>query len=224
MKKILGIALTLLFSATLQANAAVVLLNGSFEAPQLPGQIGVSPPTVINNWTVTGNSVDLLRNYQGYAASEGQQYIDLAGSPGPGGVYQGISLVANQEYTVTFDYSRNPDLFKNTVVTGLVKILDSVGGALGIQATVTSNPATQPIIGPAPPGLNWLEYVFKFVAPTTGNFRIQFESGTPTNENRGSLFIDNVAIAETPEPTTIVVWGGLAAIGGIVAYRRRIAA
>lgn len=44
---------------------------------------------------------------------------------------------------------------------------------------------------------------------------------TQTSENWNGF---TVGISAVPEPMTLVVWSGLAAIGGIVAYRRRIAA
>jgi hypothetical protein len=45
------------------------------------------------------------------------------------------------------------------------------------------------------------------------------ENGATSNNPTGLR--TELSISATPEPTTVVVWSGLAAIGGIVAYRRK---
>ena len=99
-----------------------LLLNGSFElpsignywyvcAPQEACNAGLSNDLTPEDWTVTGTSVDIVSTKGGGAgwAYDGYQAIDLAGSPGPGGIEQVIMTDANTSYLLSFWASSNGD-------------------------------------------------------------------------------------------------------------------
>ena len=206
MKKYIGIVLVLgLFVATpLQADAAFGVSNGGFE---------VTPPVVsdggfmtltgsqLPGWTIaSGGSIDLLRGYQGWVY-EGQQAIDLAGNS-PGTISQTLTdLTIGQEYTVSFAYGRNIDNL-STDKTGIV--------TLGAGPDQTFEYAGI--------GAGWSLGSYVFTATGTS---IQLSFAASPNAGSYGALLDAVSITATPEPATIVVWSGLAAIGGIVAYRRK---
>ena len=99
-----------------------LLLNGSFElpsignywyvcAPQGACNAGFSNGLTPTDWTVTGTSVDIVSTKGGGAgwAYDGYQAIDLAGSPGPGGIEQVITTDASTSYLLSFWASSNGD-------------------------------------------------------------------------------------------------------------------
>ena len=57
----------------------------------------------------------------------------------------------------------------------------------------------------------------------TIEFRVVNASGTGGNPTGLRVEWTNVVATATPEPATLVVWSGLAAVGGLFAYRRRLA-
>ena len=112
------IALTLFQAGTAGAQ---IIVNGDFEAD--PGAIGGSSgyltvlagQTTIGGWTVSGRSVDLVKNDYGAVTNYS---VDLAGSPGPGGIEQTFATTAGMTYTVDFDYGTNGGGFPLRVLFG----------------------------------------------------------------------------------------------------------
>ncbi len=95
--------------------------NGSFESPIATNKTTFdtfgphSNPTPASfGWTVTGDSIDLIRGY--WSAADGSQSIDLDGTR-PGGVSQTIATTAGQSYLLTFAYSANPDRLTSSSCT-----------------------------------------------------------------------------------------------------------
>jgi hypothetical protein len=83
---------------------AAPFTDGGFETPDIAAPyVTVAAGGTIGPWTVTGTSVDLLDSAGGFAVTEGAQAIDLAGSPGPGGVQQAFDTVAGTTYQVQYD-------------------------------------------------------------------------------------------------------------------------
>ena len=85
-----------------------LMTNSSFEQP---GGNMVTVPAgnpYITGWTVTRGPVVYVSNY--FTCSDGKVCIDLAGSTGMGGgVSQTVTTVSGTSYTLTFDFSGNPD-------------------------------------------------------------------------------------------------------------------
>jgi hypothetical protein len=102
-------AALLLSSLSFGASAANLLANGDFEADV--GDVADGGYTVvnagettINSWTVTGISVDLIRNNYGFINNVS---VDLSGSPGPGTISQSFAATAGTYYQLTWDYYKN---------------------------------------------------------------------------------------------------------------------
>ena len=219
MKKLFGIvaALAVLTNAPLQANAAVTIINGDFQtSPPVVAVGGFTTLTgaALPGWNVTLGSIDLLNMYDPsgpngpYPGAQGTtQYIDLAGNA-PGAISQTLSgFTPGQQYTVEFFYSRNPDRVTNP--TGTTTLGASIGN-FSYLGVIT------------PTSLNWQKGSISFIAGNDPTYNLTFAAAS--NAGAYGAFLDQVSITATPEPTTIVVWSGLAAIGGFVAYRRRMAA
>jgi hypothetical protein len=90
------------------AGAAELVSNGSFESPDF----GVfnfvtvnAGASTIDSWQVGGTSVDVVGC--GGCFHSGDQAIDVAGSPGPGELFQDLATVAGTTYRLTFFASSN---------------------------------------------------------------------------------------------------------------------
>ncbi len=105
--------LALVFTTSAQAQNLVQ--NGSFEASSiLPGPWFLAVPagfSTIQNWNVgtpstptqSSQGVDIINNIHNPVWSHtGSQSIDMAGSPGPGTLYQILNTVPGNPYTLTF--------------------------------------------------------------------------------------------------------------------------
>ncbi len=106
-------------------------LNGSFEnfSPSGANSSGSgywtynSGNTGINNWVVSGVSVDIVDST--YSPHAGSYALDLIGTPGPGSVAQAVTL-ASGNYDLSFWARANPDNTMNvtfdtlnTTLTGM---------------------------------------------------------------------------------------------------------
>jgi choice-of-anchor C domain-containing protein len=104
-----------------------LIKNGSFELGPDPGGFSTikAGETTIPNWTVTGNTVDVIGSY--FPSSNGKRCIDMDGTPGPGGLEQTIPTIPGKEYIVHFDLGANPqcepDLKKLEVLAAGQKVL-----------------------------------------------------------------------------------------------------
>jgi choice-of-anchor C domain-containing protein len=101
------------FAVSLVAGAhANLLQNGSFEL-NADGLVNPGKPfitlnggsTFINNWVVTGDSVDYINQY--WPAEDGNWSLDLSGNA-PGGVSQTIDNLKAGVYSLSFFIAGNP--------------------------------------------------------------------------------------------------------------------
>lgn len=187
------LALALMCSAYASAN---LLINGSFEDPPISVAFVAVPAgsTMITGWTVTGSSVDICnQNFvSGYPARDLDQFIDLAGSPGPGRVEQSFATSIGSFYNVFFSGSSN---------------------ATPSPLEVYLNGSLLYNITPPPQG-TWTDYGFQFQAPSTTS-SIGFAS--PVAGFQGALLDRVIVNAVVPEPATVL---GLA-LGLAVVIKRR---
>ncbi|MBV6323622.1 choice-of-anchor C family PEP-CTERM protein [Duganella violaceipulchra] len=181
------------------ASAANLIQNGDFEIASgvnLNNYVVVGAGDgAIANWTVGGNSVDIINN--SYNAISGNS-IDMLGSPGPGVLSQSFNTVAGTTYTLSFDLTHNPyshgaglDVF--------------VGG--NHYAFDGSTPVTN--------------HTFNFT--TTGGSQALVFSSVGGDGWSGAV-LDNVSVtAAVPEPETYAMM--LAGLGlvGFIARRRKAA-
>lgn len=217
MRKFLLMAFVVL--AATKAEAGFVV-NGGFENPVITpvgsyftvfpaGDPSVTP------WIITGTSVDIV-NPQLYPGStttayEGNQVLDLAGTPGPGAISQTIFLDPGQ-YTLTFAYANNPG---GSPLNALV----SLAGAATLSQAIVHSGSTYNNLG-------WATASYDFTS-SGGSVTLSFSS-TNGITNQG-IFIDAVNIdgagqgtEPTPEPTSMALIGfGIAGFCGAKIRRRR---
>jgi hypothetical protein len=180
-----------------QAN---VIVNGGFEAPDIPaGTFQVF--AAIPGWTlVAGHSIEMQDHVAG-SPFEGNQFVELD-SFANSSMQQLAPTTALQPYTLSFAYSPRPgvaaasngiDVFFNG---GLVTALATSG--IGLQDTA------------------WTVYSFT-VVPTLGTSSVVF-TATGVSDQLGG-YIDDVRLTQAPEPVTL----SLLAIGlcGVAARRFR---
>lgn len=211
--KIAAFLIAAAMMAPAAANAAVTVVNGSFEQGTDPGTFITLAPgsTAITGWTVGGNrgtGIDYIGSY--WEASDGDRSIDLSGN-GPGTLSQVLTgLTVGQSYQVNFDLAGNPDGGQG-VKLALVQAV--IGGAPGIeQFTVDASTSRQ--------DMNWSTRLYRFTAQGT-SATLTFSSLTDTAFGPA---LDNVGIAAVPEPASwAMMIMGVGLVGGALRSRRRVA-
>jgi hypothetical protein len=181
-----------------------------FGTPVLNAPATISPSlyTAGNGWSL-GGSVDTV--FGGYGAINGTS-IDLAGTPGPGTLYNTITgLTVGNSYTYSFNYAANGGSLAFTYNT-------SPGGhnSNNWMQLTGLNPTSS---------LPFQSYSTTFVAGST-TLAIGFSSITNANFGTGGYVasgtIDDVKlVTAVPEPgETAMLLAGLGVIGLIVRRRR----
>ncbi len=187
--------------------AAPIVTNGSFEEGVNISGSFATISSGLTGWSIAGGNIDYIGSY--WTASAGVRSLDLNGSelPAPT-VSQEVSLVAGQQYRLSFDVAGNPDNGP-TVKTLNVSIL----GALGIT------PVSFDTTGKSKPNIGWETRNFFFTAPTDGSYTLSFQSTVSAPCCYGPA-LDNVSISAVPEVETYsMMMAGLGLVG-FVARRR----
>jgi hypothetical protein len=166
-------------------NGSPTLLNGSWEAVANGG-------TRIVGWSVGDTSVDVVTSP--YAVQEGQFAIDLAGTPGPGSIFQNLSTVGGQGYTLSFYASSN----------GSASTLQ-VWWAGSLLDTVNT---------PAGNAFQFFSYLVLGAGPST---EIKFRS---TQTDNDGAIVDNVSVNAVPVPAAVWLLGSALLGVGLIARKR----
>jgi choice-of-anchor C domain-containing protein len=186
--------------------ASPVILNPSFELGTAPGGGGYltvnNGASDIQDWTVTGNSVDYISTY--WVASDGSRSVDLSGN-GPGGVSQSVSgFTVGGYYTLFFDMAGNMDGGSN-----LKDLLLKVTGE-------TDQPYQFDTTGHSHGSMGWQQKSFSFYASaTTLTLGFEFAGSGPFGAALDNLSIteDLSGLESVPEPGTFLLLGaGLTAL------------
>jgi PEP-CTERM motif len=190
-----------LFSVTTAGHAGIV-----FSEDFSSGNHG---STTVPGWTLTGsvlvlNSADYVNNANGTGDTNTGLFLAYGAGQAPdtGIALTGLSLVANQQYTLTFDYGsfggpQSIGVFLN-------------GGQILSETTNYSTNNLSNILS---------SYSVTFNAPA-GPVTLEFRDTSSNTINADGL-LDNISITAVPEPST---WAmmilGFAGIG-YMTYRRK---
>lgn len=193
------------------ANAANIVVNGSFESPLIdnPCCNTITAGNAFPGWDVTEGDVNQVAGTYasaGFAnlALQGTQYLDLIGQSGAGGISQVLSTVVGQTYRFTFGYSHN--LFAG---------LPSASGFFdvgGLSGTVTHSTGTNA-------DLDWQAFTGTFTATSTSTL-LSFRN--LTGDGSAGLLLDDIVVDAVPEPG---IWAmmiaGFGIVGGTLRRLRR---
>lgn len=201
----------------LSANSySAIVLNEDFEVPFInSGFITVYSGQTLasrNTWYITSGSVDLtnMASY-GSTAYDGQQGVDLNGSPGPGTMGTYIDTVIGQSYNLTFHYARNGGA--NTQVA-----------AMQVDVIGSSNLFSQYFEHSGDGGLglaanDFLAYSTAFTADSTSTY-LKFTGLLPTGgASYYGIMLDGINISSIPIPAAVWLFGS--SIFGLVGLAKR---
>lgn len=185
----------------LPANAANIVVNGSFETLTGPNpttlangsyEVVNAGSTRVDGWSVGDTSVDIVRSP--YAVQDGLFAIDLAGTPGPGSIFQNLSTVNGQGYTLSFYASSN----------GAASTLDVLWGG-SLIGTVNT-----------PAGTTFQFFSFLVTGGAGPTTELRFRSNETDNDG---AIVDNVSVNAVPVPAA--VWLLASSILGLAGIARR---
>lgn len=195
---------------------AADVLNGGLESGSVAFIETVSAGNSANSWRAVGANVEFVKNgYAGagdvvQAAHEGDWFVDLNGTQGPGGIGQDIVTAVGQQYRIEFWMSGNAGPLGTTSADG-AKTLD----VLWNNAVVGSFTfAHQP--GDAWSNLRWEQHSV-IVSGASGLDSLELRSTSSFYAAAGP-FVDAVSITAVPEPGT---WATLAAGLALIAVGAR---
>ena len=214
------LALLLTGSVFLPKAQAELIVNGSFEAPALGAghnyfQLLNAGSNALPGWTIGGKSIDVLgvgNPYVTGAAADGQQYIDMVGSPGPGVLSQTISTVAGQQYLLSFAYANN---YNGSATGSSQALVELLGNATLLHEVITH-------AGSQPGDLDWVVATFAFTADSNST-TLRFSSQGVGSSGYAGVLLDNVSVVAmmTPEPASLAVWSLIGAAGLAYRWRRK---
>jgi choice-of-anchor C domain-containing protein len=207
----------LAFSADSRAN---LIVNGSFESGSAPAAVpgyATLPggDTSISGWTVMPSSIDWINNSY-WQSADGTYSLDLSGLA-PGGIEQTVSTNVGETYTLSFQYSVNPDQRHTEVARRMdIYVKDSSNVDI-LNNNILLSRGTRTFAD-----MQWLTETYTFVATSTTS-TIQFVS-SPLNIDAGGPALDNVVLTGNPVVNPVPAPPALLLAGlgfGFFAIRRR---
>lgn len=174
---IAGLALT----NSAQAN---LILNESFEQPQIANHSWQVFNSIVGWTTSFGAGIEIQNNMTG-SAYDGNQFVELD-SHYNSAMYQQVNTQAGLKYTLSYAYSPRPG---QPVTTTPINLL--INGST-VQTEASSGIGNNNTV--------WTIYKYTFIG--SGSDRIEF-SADGTSDSLGG-YIDLVQMTAVPEPSTII--------------------
>jgi choice-of-anchor C domain-containing protein len=185
----LFVAVALIGLAFAEARSENIVSNGGFETPTISSNSfqTYSNGQTFGNWTVSLNSIDLVRMWQN---AEGSQSLDMGGSPGPGEIYQDLATTMGQKYALRFAMAGDP------YWVGIKEMKVYWSGSLVDDITFDTTGYTDQNMG-------WQYHEYQLVA-TSSTTRLQFLDINHTDGYYGTA-LDDVSVAPVPEPSSLIL-------------------
>jgi len=198
------------------AQAASIIINGSFETPVVPAASRTlfSTGSSFTGWSVIGATGDVgvfsgTYSSPNFPAEDGLQWLDLTGSTRTAtGVQQVVSTTSGALYDLSFWVGNNTLLGSTSTVNFLLN---------GVQTLAATNSTATTV-------QNWKLFTFQFTA-SSASTTLAFMNGDPSNDDLNGL--DNVQLSAhdsgvVPEPSSLAICcGGLAALV-LLSRRKRL--
>lgn len=198
MKKLL--LASLLFIVSLNGHAANIVVNGSFENPDIaPGTWMVFSPSIMG-WTTGGAGIEIRDGVAG-KAYQGSQFaeLDSHGANSNSSISQTLSTLVGQTYKLSFAYSGRINQLEST--NGISVFWN--GALLDTVSAVGSNIH------------NWV--VYSFTVQAIGNDVLKFAAVGKEDTLGGSL--DAVKVNAVPIPAALFLFAP--ALIGLLGLRRK---
>ena len=213
---LMGMAAAASAAAEDPSDATRPVLAESFEAPLSSNytvvRAGQTLRTRNHAWQVEQASIDIVNTSVRHEAApyDGNQVIDLAGSPGPGVMSTRFATTPGQRYTLVVHYARNNGIGR----TPAVARVEVVGAALLLQQELRHDPVRLPFNA-------WREYrasfradsaqtTLRFASHNAGNFGLLVDAVTVTGRDPGAPAKDAAMAATAPRATVspVAMTGG----------------
>jgi len=173
-------------------------------------------------FTVTANNVDIVGGALAGSLCTGLESgncLDTDGSPAgmdvSGTIMSiNIGLIAGDSYVLSFDINGSQRTYGLSSTTDVT--LSGAGNANLVNTAITE-PYT--FVAATP-------FTYNFTALSTGNVNLVFASQDPSGQNAGNL-LDNITLtnttsAATPEPISMLLFGGGLLAVGLIGRRKKI--
>jgi hypothetical protein len=197
MKKVILASIVFVLSWNVQA--ANIVVNGSFESPELKAKTWKVFQS-IDGWSTVGAGIEIRNNVAG-SAYEGNQFaeLDSHGKQSNSSISQTLSTMLGKVYKLSFAYSpriKQPEDTNGIDVFWNGNLLQSISGA-GSKVH------------------DWL--VYSFMVQGTGKDVLAFEATGKQDTLGGSL--DDVSVSAVPIPAAALLFAP--ALLGLIGLRRR---
>lgn len=187
-----------------QAAQAATIVNGSFESPVVGGSSTTyeAGSNALTGWTIGGAGINHIGSQ--WVAQSGSQSIDL-NDDNIGSISQDVTgLTIGQEYRVSFYGAANPNEGPSSKL-------------LQVSAAGVNNFYSFAIGTHTNSSMGWAFQTFLFVATaTTETLTFAGLTGGPAG-----VALDNISIAATPIPGTLLLFGSALGGMGFLGYRRK---